>query len=80
MKKGYFYKHPNAPSICMEVLKVFEIPNHTDVRIKVRWWRLKFGKVDYCMNFVENFRKPATYLKEWKRISAQEATDVYLRS
>jgi len=72
MLKSCFYIHPEATSLCMEVLKVFIIPNHTDVKVKVRWWRLKFGKLDYCMNITENFRKPAIYWKQWKRINEGE--------
>ena len=72
MKVGCFYKHPNNTSVCVEVIKVFEIPGKEESKVKVRWWRVKYGMIVYCMNMVETFRKSNNYWKEWKRFNFTE--------
>ena len=72
MKAGCFYKHPNNTSVCIEVMKVFEIPNKEESKVKVRWWRVKYGRIVYCMNIIEHFRKTNSYWKEWKRFNYGE--------
>jgi hypothetical protein len=68
MRKGTFYKHPNCTDTCIEVLSAFTVPEHNSIKVRVRWWRVRFGKIDYCMGIQEKFEKPIEYWKQWKVI------------
>jgi hypothetical protein len=67
MIEQQFYKHPNNSSICALVLRYFEVPNQNRAKVKIQWWRMKAGKLSYCMNTEEKFEMPITYWKTWKR-------------
>lgn len=68
MKSGNFYKHPNCTDTCIEIMTCYTIPENGMTKVKARWWRVRFGKITYCMNIIENFKKPTEYWKQWKRI------------
>lgn len=68
MVVGRMYKHPNCTDTCIEVLRTFFVKEDGSMKVKVRWWRVKYGKVDYCIGCEETIRKPAEYWKEWRPI------------
>lgn len=76
MKRGNFYSHPSCRDICMQVISSFTVPEHETIKVKVLWWRLRFGKIAYCIGITQKFEKPIEYWKQWKTIKETESVNV----
>jgi len=69
MFEGAFYKHPNCIDACIEVLHYFPVPGQDRAEVKVRWWRIKSGRIAYSLGVKETFIKPKAYWEEWEILS-----------
>ena len=65
MRWGYFYIHKECISTCMQIVKLYYVPQKGVYKIKVEWWTFWGGKPRRPLYITTRLVKTEEQARDW---------------